>query len=217
MSQSELETYYAERAAEYDDIYERPERQSSLRRVKSLVQEYFQDRSVLEIACGTGYWTREIASTCRTIHALDLNESVLEIARRRLANTSHVNLIRADAYAIPEFDVTFDAGFAGFWYSHIPIQQTESFFDAFHTRLQKGARVCLVDNLYVEGNSTKIAYCDEHGNTFQTRRLKDGREYDVLKNFPLEDDLFQLLGKHVDEFRFEMYTYYWALMYRIRT
>ena len=58
---SDLLTYYAARAAEYENVYAKPERQSDLARLRETVPAYFVGRRVLEVACGTGYWTRLIA------------------------------------------------------------------------------------------------------------------------------------------------------------
>ena len=59
--ESSMVNYYAERAKEYERIYEKPERQEELRQLRDLVQRTFADTHVLEIACGTGYWTEVIA------------------------------------------------------------------------------------------------------------------------------------------------------------
>ena len=75
----DLVTYYAKRAAEYEAIYQKPERQSDLRELENLLRRDFAGRNVLEIACGTGYWTERVASVADSIVALDINESVLEI------------------------------------------------------------------------------------------------------------------------------------------
>src|SRR5437660_514116 len=46
-----------------------------------------------------------------------------------------------------------------------------------------------MDNLYVDGSSTPDAERDAEGKTYQLRRLSDGTENRVLKNFPTEQDL----------------------------
>src|SRR5688572_19001903 len=58
---SELHTYYSKRAGEYERIYEKPERQSDLAKLKDVVRSFFASHVVLEVACGTGYWTQIIA------------------------------------------------------------------------------------------------------------------------------------------------------------
>jgi len=43
-----------------------------------------------------------------------------------------------------------------------------------------------MDNRYVDGSSTPISERDADGNTYQRRRLADGSDNRVLKNFPTE-------------------------------
>jgi demethylmenaquinone methyltransferase/2-methoxy-6-polyprenyl-1,4-benzoquinol methylase len=42
----------------------------------------------------------------------------------------------------------------------------------------------MLDNNFVSGSSTEISWTDIEGNTYQTRKLKDGSLHEVLKNFP---------------------------------
>src|SRR5262245_54587574 len=86
MEPDPLREYYALRASEYERIYAKPERQDDLRRLERHVARLMADRDVLEIACGTGYWTRVIATSARSIVATDAGEEVLEIARRNEAS-----------------------------------------------------------------------------------------------------------------------------------
>lgn len=81
-----IETYYARRAQEYERIYAKPERQEDLRTLRSIVEETFRGKHVLEIACGTGYWTEILARSARTVTAVDINEVVLDIARTKSLN-----------------------------------------------------------------------------------------------------------------------------------
>lgn len=80
---SNQKKYYSERAGEYEEIYQKPERQDDLNKLKRILKEIFRDKSVYEIACGTGYWTRVISNTAKIIRASDINGPVLEIARSK--------------------------------------------------------------------------------------------------------------------------------------
>src|SRR5712692_10327984 len=59
----EMREYYARRAVEYERVYAKPERQDDLARLRRLLQADLAGHDVLEIACGTGYWTTAIAET----------------------------------------------------------------------------------------------------------------------------------------------------------
>ncbi|HTD65456.1 MAG TPA: methyltransferase domain-containing protein [Candidatus Limnocylindria bacterium] len=78
-----LAEYYAQRAPEYDRIYQKPERQVDLATLREFVAQTFAERSVLEVACGTGYWTQCIAATARSVVATDINDEVLAIAHAK--------------------------------------------------------------------------------------------------------------------------------------
>ena len=59
-----------------------------------------------------------------------------------------------------------------------------SFFRSVHDCLKRGGRLIMLDNNFVSGSSTEISRTDIEGNTYQTRKLKDGSLHEVLKNFP---------------------------------
>lgn len=51
-----LHTYCARRAAEYERVYDKPERQADLAAMRRWLPPHFAGRRVLEVACGTGWW-----------------------------------------------------------------------------------------------------------------------------------------------------------------
>jgi ubiquinone/menaquinone biosynthesis C-methylase UbiE len=57
--------YYAARAPEYDSIYAKPERQADLRLIEAWLAEQCAGKQVLEVACGTGYWTHRARGVAR--------------------------------------------------------------------------------------------------------------------------------------------------------
>ena len=179
----DLVTYYAKRAAEYEAIYQKPERQSDLRELENLLRRDFAGRNVLEIACGTGYWTERVASVADSIVALDINESVLEIARQKELSRDRVEFALGDNYALPAFGRKFSGGFAGFWWSHVPKQRQAEFLAQFVPQFCERAVICFFDNRYVEGSSTPISRRGADGNTYQIRKLADGSCSEVPKNF----------------------------------
>ena len=207
-----MELYYAQRAAEYEKIYAKPERQADLARMRSDIPALFEGRRVLEIACGTGYWTPLIAARAESVVALDYNEETLAIARTKPYPRANVRFVQGDAYALPEWRDRFSAAYAGFWWSHVPLSRLDAFLRALHRRLEPGALVAFMDNRYVEGSSTPLSRRDGEGNTYQTRRLDDGSTHEVLKNFPTPRELRERLGA---EARVTEYEYYWVASYRI--
>jgi 2-polyprenyl-3-methyl-5-hydroxy-6-metoxy-1,4-benzoquinol methylase len=210
-----LMSYYAARAAEYDDVYRKPERQDDIRSLRALLRELLSGHSVLEIACGTGFWTEEIAVTASHIHATDVNDSVLEIASDRLRRCQNVTIDRDDAFALTRAGGDFTAAFAGFWWSHVRKgEQLSRFLNLLHAKLQPGALVVFTDNRYVAGSSLPITREDADGNTYQRRRLRDGTEHEVLKNFPQESEIRSVLQGRGFIVDFRTLSYYWCVSYR---
>ena len=209
-----MQRYYAQRASEYERIYAKPERQADIAAVQAWLPPLFAGRRVLEVACGTGYWTPHAAAQCASWTATDFNDEVLELARHKPLPHPRVEFMRADAYAL-NFQLRFDAAFAGFWWSHVPLQRAAEWLEGLHACLTPGARVVLIDNLYVEGSSTPVARRDEAGNTYQTRRLDDGSTHEVLKNFPNADQMQRLLGQRACEFHWTAWPYFWGCTYTV--
>lgn len=210
-----MEAYYARRAAEYESIYAKPERQADLARMRKDIPALFAGERVLEIACGTGYWTPLIAAQAQSVLALDYNEETLAIARSKIYKGANVRFVRGDAYALPDWNEKFSAAYAGFWWSHIPLGKIDSFLRHLHSRLEPGARVAFMDNTYFEGSSTPVSRRDAQGNTYQRRQLADGSSHEVLKNFPSVQELRQRAGRYGTDVEVTQYEYYWVATYRI--
>jgi len=207
-----MHDYYAARAPEYDRIYLRPEGQPDLREIEAWLPAVFAGRSLLEVACGTGYWTRFIAPAAARVLAIDAAIETLRIARSHV-DSPQVEFVLGDAYALPARAAGFDAAFAGFWFSHVPKSRVPGFLAGLHRALRPGARVVFLDNRYVEGNSTPLCERDAEGNTYQLRSLADGSRHKVLKNFPSEEELREATRGAARELRLREWKYYWALEY----
>lgn len=207
-----MQSYYAARAAEYDRVYLKPERQADLQQLQQWVPACFRGARVLEVACGTGYWTQFIAPVAAEIVALDSSPETMAIARRRVPG-ENVRFMVGDAYRLPNEHGLFDAAFAGFWFSHVPKQRRSEFLAGLGNVLAPGATVVLLDNLFVPGSSTPVAEQDAEGNTYQMRQLADGSSHRVLKNFPSEEELREAVAGVGWKAVFTRFQYFWAMRY----
>jgi len=210
-----LLAYYAQRAHECEQVYEKPERQPDLHQLRIWLRDALAGHRILEIACGTGYWTEAVAPVAAAITATDASPEVLEMARRKAYPGGRVQFAVADAYALDRVDGAFTAGLATFWWSHVPRERQDGFLRGLHRRLGLGAVVIFTDNRYVEGSSTTISRRDAAGNTYQQRRLMDGTTHEVLKNFASGPELEALLAPYADELSIAELTYYWTVRYRV--
>ncbi len=211
---SEMKDYYAARAKEYDKIYAKPERQQDLRAIEQWLPTRLAQCEVLEVAAGTGYWTQFIAPVTARMVSLDASKETLAIAKTR-SGCASVEWVVGDAYDMPLAGQKFDAVFAGFWFSHIPREKLPQYLSYLNQFLKPGARVIFLDNLYVEGNSTPLSDRDAVGNTYQTRPLADGSTHRVLKNYPTELELSDLVSSFSRQFSYTTWQYYWAFDYRV--
>jgi ubiquinone/menaquinone biosynthesis C-methylase UbiE len=217
-SAADLQVYYARRAAEYEAIYAKPERQADLARLRTDLADAFRGRSVIEIACGTGYWTPYVARHAARVDAFDINEETIAIARTKAVDPQRVQFGLADAYAPPASGPRYDAVFAGFWWSHVAKRDLPRFLQGLHRVLAPGARVVFIDNRYVAGSSTPISRTDPDGDTWQTRALADGSRHEVLKNFPEPAELraaVQPYANAATTVEVRLIDYYWWLEYTL--
>lgn len=213
-SESDMHDYYAARASEYDRIYLKPERQSDLRKIERWIPQVLKGRTVLEVACGTGYWTQFLAPNCATVVAMDASPETLRIAQSRVP-PGRVRFLVGNAYSLPFASASFDGGFAGFWWSHVPRARINEFLRGFHAALTPGAKVVHLDNRFVPGSSTPISETDAEGNTYQVRSLSDGSTHRILKNFPSREELVESVTGLAGEVRCHEWQHYWALEYRV--
>jgi len=208
--------YYAKRAHEYERIYEKPERQNDLEILRNLFRKALAGRNVLEIACGTGYWTQGVAQTANSITATDINEEVLQIARSKTYGCK-IRFQKADAVdLIPSSQENFTAGSAAAWWSHLRKPQIRGFLGRFHQLFPPGSLLVFMDNKFVPGSNTPISRTDDEGNTYQVRRLQDGSGHEILKNFPNEGEIRAMVGNSAAEISWTELTYYWLLAYKLK-
>lgn len=208
--------YYAKRANEYERIYQKPERQSDLTALRKLCAESLAGQSVLEIACGTGYWTQPVSKTAKSMVATDINDETLQIARTK-KYLCQISIQQADAFNLgPLAKHNFTAGLAMHWWSHLRRSEIRRFLDGYHRIFPPGSLLVFMDNRFVTGSSTPISRTDEEGNTYQLRRLENGTEHEVLKNFPSKNEIKDVLAGYATEIRWTELPYYWFLTYRLK-
>ena len=127
MITEQLAQYYAVNAATYDAGYDTEEFQDDLEELHERVEDLLAGHKVLELACGTGYWTETLAGVAESVLATDINPAMLTLAEARELDDEVVEFRLADALALPDDLGSFTACFAGFWWSHVKREQQEAF------------------------------------------------------------------------------------------
>ncbi len=188
--------YYRERAEEYDDWFYRRDRYdfgddhrkrwfSEAQEVRTALAKAVPCGNVLELACGTGIWTRELVRSASRVVAVDTSPEVVEVNRRRLGEApgeASVEYVIADIFEWQP-TTTFDLVFFGFWLSHVPPSRFESFWTKVRTSLRPGASVFFLDSADRREYGRLDTKPREDDSWVVRRNLKDGREFDIVKIF----------------------------------
>jgi demethylmenaquinone methyltransferase/2-methoxy-6-polyprenyl-1,4-benzoquinol methylase len=210
--------YYAARAAVYDETAGYTDLEAEQLRVpiKARYRDMFRGHAVLEIACGTGYWTRTIGEVADSLLATDINPSLIAKARDRCKGLSNVTFQIADAYTFSGVSTGFSAAFGIWWWSHVPLERLSIFLRALHSKLQPGALVLFVDQLPYAGH---VRRHDPQGNTIELRSLPDGRSFQIVKNFPTEEGIRKALAGIADNVEYieRPDEKSWNVIYNVRT
>lgn len=179
--------YYRRRAGEYDataygDLPDADER------LAALVEGFRPSGDVLEIACGTGMWTRHLAGHARTLTAVDAAPEMVAEARRRAPSTTFIVADVLDWTPPRRWDTVFFA----FWLSHVPTAAFERFWSVVRAALTDDGRVIFVDDqpaaadaeTYVPGSAELVE-----------RQLEDGSRHHLVKLPRAANDLSAHLGR----------------------
>ena len=207
--------YYARRAAEYERVYEIPAWQPALAELRRRVPAFFAGRSVFEVACGTGYWTAHVAITALGVHATDVNEETLALARARPWPRGNVTFERRDAYATSAAPPRCDAGLAAGWLSHVDLARMGEFLDAFHSHLVQGAAVMMFDERDHRNRPLPASRTDAAGNRYEARTLASGERFEIVKNFFDAAALRDALGRRARDLVFEGLRGFWVATWEV--
>jgi demethylmenaquinone methyltransferase/2-methoxy-6-polyprenyl-1,4-benzoquinol methylase len=210
-----LATYYALRAPEFESAYALPELQPDLGKVRECLHGLVAGQDVLEIACGTGYWTRVMAQTARSVTATDINPALLELARGKPAGPAKVTFRVADAWRLEDVGGGYTAGAALFWWSHVARARLGLFLEQLSRVLAPGALMVFADHLPAHASRSTLSSRDADGNNCQSRRLPTGEEFEVIKNYPTEAELHAAVAGVGTEVHCKVLTHFWLLSCRI--
>lgn len=208
-----MQEYYNQRAREYEAVYHRddPVRQKELTEIGDTIEEAMRGRRVLEVACGTGYWTHYAAKNAEHITAVDAAPEMLEIARSKNLPQEKVDFQLGDAYGLDRIDGHFDAGLTMFWLSHVPRARLQEFLRGFHAKVDQGSIIFLAENMLQEDVGGELIRKPDIEDTFKRRTLADGSVHDILKNYYDRSELEAIFSPFTHNLRIEMGTcFYWV-------
>lgn len=191
--------YYRARAPEYDEWWERQGRFdrgeeanrawfAEIAEVEAAFDQLDLGDHALELASGTGFWTAKLAARTVSVTAVDASPEMIDEARSRLGDAADdVDFRIADLFAW-EPDEQWDACVFCFFISHIPSERLDGFLGMVRSALRPGGSVFFLDGRRTD-TSTAVDHVLPENEETMTRRLNDGREFTIYKNFWPADDL----------------------------
>jgi demethylmenaquinone methyltransferase/2-methoxy-6-polyprenyl-1,4-benzoquinol methylase len=187
--------YYRARAGEYDEWWLRRGRydrgpafnarwRAEVGAVDAAVTGWlsaFRPQALLELACGTGLFTRHLAPRVPHVTAVDASSEVIAINRARVG-AANVDYVEADLFSWRPAE-RYDAVFFSFWLSHVPEDRFAAFWKIVASALAPGGEAYLIDSAFDPTSTAKDHVLPQRDAGIVTRRLNDGREFRIVKLF----------------------------------
>jgi ubiquinone/menaquinone biosynthesis C-methylase UbiE len=179
-----MKAYYEARAREYDDWIEgvgvyagrvRPGWEDELAGVRRTLEALPPART-LDVACGSGYFTRFLPSP---VVALDQSATMLAVAREHDVADEYVS---GDALALPFEDGAFERVFTGHFYGHLDAADRHRFLAEAR---RVAPQLVVLDSAWRE---------DVPREEWQERLLRDGSRWHVYKRYFEPEQLAEELG-----------------------
>ena len=176
-------TYYRKRAQEYDETTGQTEElQRAFVQARALLQQQAPVEQILELACGTGTWTRALLPLGRELTAIDASPEMLSLARQKVGNAV-VQFQQADLFQwqpSQQYDLVFFAN----WVSHVPPQRLDAFLGTVARAVRPGGSLALVDQYAPLPEDREIVVRDaEEGAIYAKRSLLNGQTFLIVKVF----------------------------------
>jgi len=130
---------------------------------------------VLELTCGLGQWTSQLAGRADSVTAVDASPEMIARARERVGD-AEVQFIESDLFSWTPAR-QYDSVFFGFWLSHVPDERFEAFWSMVDDCLTPDGHVFFVDDNHwsleelIEGPDSSIV----------ERRLNNGTAFRAVK------------------------------------
>jgi demethylmenaquinone methyltransferase/2-methoxy-6-polyprenyl-1,4-benzoquinol methylase len=184
--------YYRARAAEYDEWWYRAGRYdhgaaanarwfAEAATMQAALRALGQVADALELACGTGIWTRELTRIAARVTAIDAAPEALAINRAKLADP-RVTYTQADLFAWAP-DRAYDLALMAFWLSHAPPDRLDAFLTQVARAVKPGGRVFIVDSRHAATSGALNHPLPDAAGVTHQRALNDGQQFTIVKVF----------------------------------
>ncbi len=197
----EMRQYYDERASEYDEVYSGngpafPSRDAYREDTKQIggIAGRFGKGSLVDIACGTGFWFPYYSANCERITLLDQSKNMLACCRERVERTGlseKCTFILDDFFEAELQGDSFDSAVVGFLLSHLNPDYELMLFQKLGRIMKADAELLLIDSAWSRQRSLH-----RKRTGMQKRVLNDGREFCIPKRYFSKEEIQELLKRN---------------------
>lgn len=205
----EQQEYYNARAVEYDEWwlrqgrYDRGDQENNIwfaeqEEVRAAFASLDWRGDVLELAGGTGIWTEWLAPRVRHITVLDGSLEMIALNAARLDAGGYRG--KAEYRQVDLFNWQpkrqYDGLFMGYFLSHVPAVQLEAFLATLASALRPGGVLGLIDGRRDARSTSPDQPPPGPETEVMTRRLNDGRTFQIVKRFDDPAALADVFGRN---------------------
>ena len=147
---------------------------------------------VLDVACGTSFFSTCYAEDAESIVGVDISSRMLSESRARHRSLSaRASLVRADGFSLPFAPNTFDRCFVGFFLSHLDDERIMALLRHVKPMLKATGQLAIVDSAWTELRKKQ----GRERISVQERRLNGGGEFKVFKRYFTPEELEKILSR----------------------
>ena len=189
----EQQRYYDARANEYDEWWERRGRydlgvdgnqgwRDEAERIRTILTELALDGDMLELAGGTGIWTEFLAQRAARVTVLDGSLPMLERNKRRQLAAGLLGKVEFQNIDLFQWKPTsmYDAIFAGFWISHVPVERLDTHFGVIASAVKPGGLFLILEG-QADRSRSELQGTSRPGEDIEVRTLNDGSSHRIVK------------------------------------
>ncbi|MCK5785519.1 MAG: class I SAM-dependent methyltransferase [Candidatus Sabulitectum sp.] len=207
----EVADYYSIQAENYHNKYYDSQSSSDplIKPLVDILKTAFKRCDVLEIACGTGFWTKIVAEDANSVVATDVNPEMIAQAGKRLSHLDNISFRVSDALSLSGIKGKFNGAFSVLFWCHLPRQRVKEFLSGLCSKLKSGSPVVFIDQLADSDVDSHVT--DEYGNKLAQRRIS-GKNFSLLKNIPEESQLLDDLKPFAENIQYNALSNgYWSV------
>ena len=195
----EMNTYYNERAQEFDQFYLEGMGPASIdnpgiyreetRELQRVLEKEKLQGTVYDICCGTAFWLSSYYKAADRIVLADQAEKMIGRARERALSLKCIE--KCSFHVTDAFDIDkiagnekADAVFSGFFISHMTEQREKEFFRIIKSMLDPEGKIIIFDSTWNEERE-KVRIREG----LQERELNNGDKFTIYKKYFTIEDL----------------------------